>query len=347
MLKNLKANWYLAASSIMFFVTQISSGKRAIAETAIASIMWICIASFIQPSKLRGLHSNSGIGLKIYSALTASGAGVFSCSMFCEKLFKHRELAAQFHVPDYALYCAAFIVTCLASVFVYICVLFFWNKLKNILKASLSFGRADLLLFSAMLAASIVFAAFVFAKTDAFYGTMADGSNAYNIIYSSDSASLVNDNCFLFLGHIENDIRQPLFAVFSIPFMGLPYLFGRVLAFLFGHQKFFAAFSMNCAQIAMLLAGINILAHALPCSAVRRRCFVVLFACSYVYLLSILMMEQYITAFFWLSLSVSMICSASKPDNLILHGAGGTLITSHLITCYSSTGGVVYVVSAL
>lgn len=58
-----------------------------------------------------------------------------------------------------------------------------------------------------------------------------------------------------------------------------------------------------------------------------------------VYLLAVLMMEQYIVAFFWLSLCIYFVCSDSEPDRIFLYGAGRTLATSFIFTPFYLQGG--------
>ena len=105
-----------------------------------------------------------------------------------------------------------------------------------------------------------------FAQTEAFYGT----EYAYDIIYTSDSPALVKGNVYLGLAHPENDLRQPLFAVFAAPFVGIPYLVGR----LFGVPASFQAMLVNMVQIIMLFVANFMLTK--PISAVNHTGFTLL-----------------------------------------------------------------------
>ncbi|MBQ3759906.1 MAG: hypothetical protein II876_10675, partial [Synergistaceae bacterium] len=79
---------------------------------------------------------------------------------------------------------------------------------------------------------------------------------------------------------------------------------------------------------AMLIAGLFALSKAMSLSSRQRLCFMLFSSSTYTYMLNSVTMEQYIIVFFWLALSLYFMCQVPKPDSMILHGAGGTLITS-------------------
>ena len=59
--------------------------------------------------------------------------------------------------------------------------------------------------------------------------------------------------------------------------------------------------------------------------------------CSYSYLLSVIMMEQYIVAYFWLILFIYLYCeNEGHFGRIVLWGAGGTLLTSMILLPLSS-----------
>ena len=147
-----------------------------------------------------------------------------------------------------------------------------------------------------------------------------------DIIYTSDSPALLKENVYFALTHGQNDLRQPLFAVFAAPFLGAPYL----IAALSG-SAIVEAIALNCAQLIMLFFANYMLARLLRLSPVKRIVFMILSSCTYGQLLFSLMMEQYIVAYFWLIFCVYQICENGKPDRMVLWGAGGTLLTSLIL----------------
>ena len=341
-LANLRANWYLPISALVFFVMQVGGRSRtSIAEIFIAFFAWILLCSCVIPSDIWKSSADSGIGIKIFSGLTALGICIFSHTFLYERMVKHREafdkVLELMHMPEHIFYCVSFILSLCMLVFVYLITNYFWHKFLKLIKSSGLFqdiSRAEIVFYALIFTVSVISVTAVFTRTYAFYG----GDN-YNIIYSSDSSYLVDGNCFLNLCHPENDIRQPLFALFSFPFIGLPYLIGRIAALFLGHRELMTVLFMNYTQIAMLIAGIFTLAKAMRLSSLYRAFFTACFACSYIYLLSVLVMEQYIIAFFWLSTCIYFVCKDSQPDRMILYGATGTLTTSVAFTPFYLGGG--------
>ena len=102
------------------------------------------------------------------------------------------------------------------------------------------------------------------------------------------------------LSYVENDLRQPLFAVFAAPFTGGIYLIASLLSKIF-HISDGIFYSLeNVIQIALMLLGTILLVDMLELRKGQRICFFTALCSSYTILLSTLMMEQYIVAYFWL-----------------------------------------------
>ena len=179
--------------------------------------------------------------------------------------------------------------------------------------------RAEAVFYCLLIVCSVIFGAVAFSKTLAFYGV-----DNCDIIYTSDSHLIELGNTYIFIQHIENDLRQPLFAVFSAPFVGIPYL----ITTLFGVSETVQAIILNSVQLVLLLLANLILADALDLSPTKRVCFIAISYCTYPYVLFSFMMEQYIIAFFWLILCVRLISKKEFKNDIAVIGSGGTLLTS-------------------
>lgn len=215
--------------------------------------------------------------------------------------------------------------------FVFLWQLVFWGEMERILWSSALFrdvGKGELAVYLALFCLLAGLTAAAFFQTEVFYGT----TRAYDLVYTSDSPSLVKDNAYLVLTHLENDLRQPLFGVFSGPFLGVPYLLGRLL------DLRFQAVLMDWVQIAMLLGGNFALAKTMGLAGTRRLCFMLLLSCTYSQLLAVLMMEQYIVAYFWLMLCLYRTRERGEPERILLWGAGGTLLTSLMVLPFLTEG---------
>lgn len=164
-------------------------------------------------------------------------------------------------------------------------------------------------------------AAWAFFQSTGFYSATNEG---YDIVYTADTDSLFNNMAYLALTYVENDLRQPLFAIFAAPFAGVPYL----LTQLFGASPTVLAVLLNSVQILMICGANLMLASLATKSPVRRAVFMLALGASYTTLLNTLMLEQYVTAYFWLMLAASCICTERTQERLGFYGATGSLLTN-------------------
>lgn len=294
---NWKKNWYLPVSAAAFFCMEKELTFVYFIGVPLA-VGFAGVAAAVLERK-----SGDGWGLKLFSLLTCAGICWARQSGFSESIV--------------GILCGV-----LSLPFVYVCVSFLWRKLLGIFR-ELSMKGWEPAVYAALLVVTLIAMSVVFQNTDAFYGTIHD----YDVIYTSDSPKLVKDNAFLTLTYAENDLRQPLFAVFAAPFAGLPYFLGR----LFALPTLWQVTVLNFAQAAMLFFANLLLAQLMELTGGKRLCFMLLLSCSYTYPLFVLMMEQYVTAYFWLILFLYLACTKKRPDRLALWGAGGSLLTSAVL----------------
>ena len=213
--------------------------------------------------------------------------------------------------------------------FVYICLCWFWSRLGEMLRDCAILCRLkrwEWLLYSLLTLGMIGCMTRIFLATTAFYTNDPSG---YDIIYTSDSGALVNHMGYLFITFPENDLRQPLFALFAAPFLAAPYFLGQVLALSLTSQVLL----INTVQILMLVLANLLLTRLLDLAPLERAALMLLTSFTYAQMLGILMMEQYIVAYFWLALSLALVANTRTGEQerfhtMALYGAGSTLLTS-------------------
>ena len=323
---NLKRNWYFPISAMAFFCLSATLTLGYLIGLLLAFVIAIIISTRI--SSILGQTKNSNIAFKVLSIATAVGI----CFAGQESFYaKAQALEATLPITIDMLKTISVFGAVAAIPFVYFCVLLFWNCIERVLRKSRIFSEiktAEWIVYGILLIATLGYVVFSFAQSHAFYGI----DHSYDIIYTSDSPSLVKGNAYLTLTHPENDLRQPLFAVFAGPFVGIPYLLARVI----GTSATVQAILMNSAQLLMLLAANFTLAKMLKLDSVKRICFMLLTSCTYTQLLFTLMMEQYIVAYFWLIFCLYLIAENQQPERIALWGAGGTLLTSMILLPFMS-----------
>ena len=329
---NLKRNWYFPVSAMAFFCLSASLTLGYIIGLFFAFLISLILSSQI-PSVWVFARKNS-IVLRLVSIATAIGVCFCEQTAFYEKWNvspRVEALKAMFPAAVDIIRIVSIFDALIAVFFVYFCVLAFWNRFIRIVSETKVFSdinAAEWIIYGVVIAVSLAFMIFSFAQTEAFYGT----EISYDIIYTSDSPSLVTGNVYLALTHPENDLRQPLFAVFAAPFIGIPYLVARV----FGVSASISAMLENSVQIVMLFAANFMVAKMMKLDSVKRICFMLLASFTYTQLLFTLMMEQYIVAYFWLILCMYLIAEKLKPDRIALWGAGGTLLASMILLPFMS-----------
>lgn len=330
---NLKRNWLFPISVAAFFCLGARLTMAYIVSLLIGFILSAVIASQI-PSiwKHTQKYTMTGRLLALATALgiCLSAQGSFYADWKVSP--KTQAIQALFPIAIDIPGIVSVIGMIIAVLSVYFGVLIFWDRLIKILKRAQVFSRinpVEWAVYGILFAATVIVMVVLFAQTEAFYGT----EIPYDIIYTSDSPSLVKGDVYLALTHPENDLRQPLFAVFSAPFTGIPYLVARVLHVSAGVR----AMLVNAVQIIMLFAANLILAKTMRLDSLKRICFMVLTCVTYTQLLFTLMMEQYVVAYFWLVFCMYFIVEDQQPDPMVLWGAGGTLLTSMILLPSLST----------
>ena len=174
------------------------------------------------------------------------------------------------------------------------------------------------------------FSAFLFSQTNIFYLPSNDEINkttlqgVYDIIYTSDSGIILYDDAYLNPQNGQNDIRQPLFGIFSLPFasiiktVSLPFRVSWLYPLL-----------LNFLQIFLLLISVILVVKMLKINnAVRKLLILMLFASSYSVILFCFMMEQYIFSVWWLTLFLYFSIENKRLNIPLLVAASGSLITS-------------------
>lgn len=153
-----------------------------------------------------------------------------------------------------------------------------------------------------LLSAGIVFTiliVFTYLCTQAFYGAHLNGAwYNFDLIYSADSGYLVHTDVFRNIGADQNDLRQPLFGVFAMPFAQLAWLLSKVLFFL---PNAYVTVLQIMSMLLYLVATV-LIARMLELSGYRKALFLCLLCVSYPVLIFSLTAEQYLFAVFYLVL---------------------------------------------
>ncbi len=198
---------------------------------------------------------------------------------------------------------------------------FMWNHAKQFWRTSDFTERMFLL--SAWIVFSILIA-LTYLCTQAFYGAHINGAwYNFDLIYSADSGYLVHTDVFRNIGADQNDLRQPLFGVFAMPFSQCAWILSKVLFFL---PNGYVTILQIMEMLLFLVAAI-LVARMLGLESYRKALFLGLLCVSYPVLIFSLTAEQYLFAVFYLIL---MIYLQDDPvgGSLGYIAATGSMLTS-------------------
>lgn len=158
----------------------------------------------------------------------------------------------------------------------------------------------------------------------------------YDVLYTTDSGSLVYEDTYFNVSFAENDIRQPLFGVFALPFSVVAKVLGELFFFL---PDGFAYPTMMCFIQFILLAIIVILiARMIQVQEKDKKYLYLLFSVSFPTLIFSIILEQYVIGLFYLVLSLYYYFTTKDKINYPYIGAVGTMLTSGVIFPLISKG---------
>lgn len=324
--KNVLRNWYFPISAAAFFCLAVRKDLGYYIGIVIATIAAMLISSQV-PSFIEATFKKDPLIGKIFYGTSAAGI----CWIMQEFLNQNAIKIKTIMKLDIDISILSIFGAVVAFLFVYICISVFWNKLIDIFKENKIFDdikKFEIAIYTGLLLFTLCVVAFAFLKSEAFYGT----EYTYDVIYTGDSPYLMKKSVYVALTHPENDLRQPLFAVFSAPFVGFSYFVAKV----FSATASVTAILVNYAQIILFVTANFMVAKMIDFSPVKRICFMIVSCSTYTYMLFVLMMEQYIVAYFWLILLIYTILKGTRPERVALWGASGTLLTSMVLLPFMS-----------
>lgn len=311
---NLKTNWYWLISIEFLYMLFIRSTKLQYCFIIFANVLIIFILT--QVKSIKEKVKNINLKFKIFAILSTIGTCYYTKNLFLKKFFEKAEFnySVLNLLAIFSAIMSSFIIFALITIFLD----YTWNKIKDVFE---DMSKKEKSCYVILLVGIIIFISYMFLNSTAFYGTE---DALFDVLFVSDSGRLVlNENVYLSLYHGENDLRQPLFAIFAIPFVGAGYAVSLLFPFINSAAPLF----MNLVQVILFFTANLMIAKMLTLKPIERITFVILSFCTYMSLLFSVMMEQYLIAYFWLITFIYLIYK-NKQDELTLSAAGGTLLTS-------------------
>ena len=313
--RNIRQNLLLIFASFAFMGLNLQRDPQKIIALPVALLFIVLFFSQISgiSVKLRKVPA----GIKAYSAFSAAGTCFYATQSFIGRTVN--ALASRQTTLILTILAVAAALLSVAAVYALTSLLL--DHVNQVLRPLFrELTRMEIVVCALITAALMGYAVYAFASSRAFW----DSGASYEVIYTSDSPSMIEPNVFLWLYHPENDLRQPLFAVFSAPLIAPAYLLALPFS---GLSRMITPLLMNLFQIALLVTANLMLTGLLRLDRRSRICFMLITAVTYSTLLFSVMIEQYIIAYFWLAFAAYSYTAKGK-SLIAVSAAGGTLLTS-------------------
>ena len=232
-----------------------------------------------------------------------------------------------FHFSDYLIKSILGLLALPITIyFVYIFIEYVVPKIKTFFK-ELSSTEKVYLKFIVVIA--IFLSVFITCCTTIYSKPFLNNEYKTNVIYSSDSAILTSKDTYFNVSFSENDIRQPLFGIFSLPF--------SVPAKMLSDYCFFLpdgyAYEIILTIIQFILLGIStiMISRIMNLKEKDKKYLYLLFSVSFPYILFSFILEQYVIGLFYLILALYTYYKRPDKINYMYVGAVGTMLTSGVI----------------
>ena len=151
----------------------------------------------------------------------------------------------------------------------------------------------------------------------------------YDVLYTSDTGALMYYNTYFNVSYVENDIRQPLFGIFALPFAVIAKMIGDICFFLpenFSYEIIFTIIQFLLTTISTIMIG-----KMMELKEEDKKYLYLLFSCSFPYILFNIILEQYVIGLFYLILALYIYSLNKCEINYMYIGAVGTMLTSGII----------------
>ena len=333
---NLKTNWLYVLSSIAL-IAVFTPWYAHIVVMGIGMFLFqfvftvlFQVAVFSQISFITDNVKKTGRSIKTVSAVSTFGICCFQMADRISAVVRYRDKIQSFasrFMSSFAwdvcmLFNIAIVaLSLLAGIIVYALTVMLLHTVAEQLREPFdSFSKTEKWVYAVITAVIIGFVCVSFFIGGAFWGK----EDRLDVLFTSDTSILVQENAYMTLMHSENDLRQPLFAVFAAPFVGFGYAVSVPFSFL---SPVVTPLMMNIVQVLMLMAGHLMLADMLSSDPRKRICVMLVTSATYTTTLFSLMMEQYIVCYFWLMFAVYSAVKKHKSSGLSICACGGTLLT--------------------
>lgn len=283
--------------------------------------------NFNKPFLYKGIDIIFSIALTIFTIINLLNSFKNNNSylnVFVDRIINIFSLPNSFH---YHLIIFAFLISGMSIFFIYFyLVRHIYPIIKKFIK-SLSMTEKYFIILSTLILS--IFIVIIYSSTSVFYYPVNIKAERYDVIYTTDTGVQIESDSFKNFSAPENDIRQPLFALFSYPFGLLSSVGAKVYSHFFNNYIYFYSVFIVIFQIICL----NIIAILLARMVCKKNSllFKLIYCLSFPFLLFVFNIEQYVFGLFWLIILIYYYVVKNKFKVLLFYASAGSLITNSIL----------------
>lgn len=174
----------------------------------------------------------------------------------------------------------------------------------------------------------IIFVILIFSLTNLFHNPVTvEGWRINDALFTTDSSLLNKFETFININGQENDIRQPLFGLFTLPFG----IFSKLLSFVLFFIPNSYYLILSIVQIVVLEISIIMLVRLINPKSKHKLILLFFINSLFSYMLFSFIIEQYIFSLFWIILFIYLSLEKNKMNVFSYIGATGSMITSGVL----------------
>lgn len=165
----------------------------------------------------------------------------------------------------------------------------------------------------------------LYASSNMYYAAYYQGKFIpYDVLFTSDAPVILKGNAFFDIYHVTNDLRQPLFGLFSMPVVFPAVVISGLLSF----WPIVFPILINMTQIFLVILSILIIVRLLGLEGGARKFAALILNVAYPVILFSMNIEQYVFAVFWLVCLLYLIVRNAKGQRIAYLAALSSLLTS-------------------
>ena len=324
----------ISTTCVTFLLSNTGTGKQRLFSIALSFII-CCFATF-KLKILQKIFKEKNIShsfLSIFFAISTSFFIARECYSFNTIVEPSRTIFLEIIKYD-SLFMFTLILLSLYALYS-----FYYYFISRLLPKAISFftdlekcEKYYLIIATSILGLCIIL---IYSLTNVFYAAKINGEiQTFDVIYSSDTGAHAVLNDYLNVNAVENDLRQPLFAVFSFPFAIVAYMIGNLFNS-FGNGYFILvaiiqAFLMNVCCI--------MLGRMLNLKDIQKTLFLIFYTVTYPFILFVFNLEQYAFGLFWMFCFIYSYFNNQKGNKFYFIASIGSLLTNGFFFPLLTTG---------